>query len=217
MRIVLLGYPGAGKGTQSRALSAKYGIPHLASGDLLRAEIKAKTPLGLKVAGLLKKGTLVPDATVIEMIEAKLDRCADGFVLDGYPRTLGQAKALDQYLKRARRKLDLVFYLTLPREEVLRRLTSRRTCANCGALYNLVSRPPKADGRCDACGGPLVQRDDDKEGTVRKRLDVYEDLTRPLTAYYRSGGVFHEVDGSSLAPDVTARLAALADPLAVHS
>lgn len=217
MRIVLLGCPGAGKGTQSRALSQKYGLAHISTGDLFRAEIAAKSALGIKVADYLRNGTLVPDAVVVELVAGKLESCEAGFLLDGFPRTLEQAQALDKVLRGQGRQLDLVLYLRLCGDEVLRRLTSRRSCPKCNALYNLLSAPPKAEGKCDACGTELAQREDDTEATVKKRLMVYEDLTRPLAAYYRSEQVFHEIDGAQPVEKVTGAMAAVIDSYSVRS
>ena len=203
MHIVLLGCPGAGKGTQSKILAARHGIAHIATGDLFRAEIAAKSPIGLKVADYLKSGTLVPDSVVVEMVAGKLDAEEKGWLLDGFPRTLEQAQALDKYLAQSGGRIDLVMYLNMPDGVVLKRLTGRRSCEKCGELYNLESRPSQAEGKCDKCGGDLKQREDDSEATVRKRLMVYEDLTRPLVAYYRSEQVFHEIDGNQSAEKVT--------------
>ncbi|MBI4386936.1 MAG: adenylate kinase [Elusimicrobia bacterium] len=216
-RLVLLGCPGAGKGTQSKVLAQRYALTHIATGDIFRAEIASKTPLGLRVADYLKSGTLVPDSLVIEMVAGRLERGADGFILDGYPRTLEQAQALDQYLNRTGKKLDMVLHLNLDETEVLRRLTRRRSCSGCGALYNLESRVPKEEGKCDECGGALTQREDDREETVRKRLMVYEDLTRPLIAYYRTEHAFHEIDASQGVDRVTQQLTVLIDGAAVST
>lgn len=202
-RIVLLGCPGAGKGTQAAILSQKFGLTHIATGNLFRSEIAAKTALGLKVADYLKSGTLVPDNVVVEMVASKLDGTASGWVLDGFPRTLEQAQALDQILKQSNQKIDVVIYLNINESELLTRLTSRRGCEKCGELYNLVTAPPKVEGKCDKCGGDLKQREDDSEATVKKRLMVYEDLTRPLVAYYRAETDFYEVDASQPISKVT--------------
>lgn len=203
MRIVILGYPGAGKGTQAGVLAGRYGLSHIATGDLFRAEIAAKSALGLKVSDYLRNGTLVPDQLVVEMVTGRLDKASGGFILDGFPRTLEQAQALDRYLSSAGQRIDVVFYLEMRSEDVLRRLTSRSTCSGCGALYNLVTAPPRTAGKCDRCGGELRQREDDGEATVRKRLMVYEDLTRPLLAYYRAEQVLHAVDGAQPVEKVT--------------
>ncbi|MBI3547742.1 MAG: adenylate kinase [Elusimicrobia bacterium] len=211
MRIVLLGCPGAGKGTQSKILAERYGLEHVATGDLFRAEIAAKSPLGLKVENYLKSGTLVPDATVVDLVASKLDGLTRGFLLDGFPRTLEQAQSLDKYLSKNKAGIDLVLYLNMNEKEVMRRLTSRRSCPKCGELYNVISRPPQAEGKCDKCGADLVQRPDDSETTVKKRLMVYDDLTRPLVAYYRSQSDFHEVDGAQPVETVTEQLTSIVD------
>ncbi|HAH07619.1 MAG TPA: adenylate kinase [Elusimicrobia bacterium] len=214
MRIILLGCPGAGKGTQAKALCGRYGLSHVSTGDLFRAEAAAKSALGRKVEDFMKRGMLVPDEVVIEMVAAKLDSLAGGWLFDGFPRTLPQAQELDKVLRDSDKRIDLVLNLGLRPEEVISRMTGRRSCPGCGEVFNLKSRPPKAEGRCDKCGGTLVQREDDVEATVRKRLMVYEDLTQPLVAYYRTEGLFEEVDGSQPASEVTAQLAAIVDRVA---
>lgn len=211
LRMVLLGCPGAGKGTQARILCEKYGLAHVATGDLLRAEIAAKSELGLKVADYLKKGTLVPDQVVVEMAAKKLDATPGGWLLDGFPRTLEQAQALDGYLSRKKQDIDLVLYLDVPEAEIVSRLTSRRSCGKCGEVFNVISRKPAKEGVCDKCGGPLHQREDDSEATVRKRMMVYEDLTRPLVSYYKSEHRFEEVGGARAPEAVTRDLAAAVD------
>lgn len=217
MRIILLGCPGAGKGTQARILSQRYDLPHIATGDLFRAEISAKSALGLRVADYLKSGTLVPDSLVVEMVAGKLETSSAGFLLDGFPRTLEQAQALDGYLRRSGQRIDLVLYLAVREEAVVERLVSRRSCAACGVLYNLLSRPSQNEGRCDQCGGALVQREDDRETTVRKRLMVYEDLTRPLIAYYHTEYAFHEVDAAQSMEHVTEQILSVIERTVVRS
>lgn len=211
MRIVLLGCPGAGKGTQSKVLSSRFDLAHISTGDLFRAEMEKKSPLGQKVSEYVRKGMLVPDAVVIELVAAKLDESGGRWLLDGFPRTLEQAQALDKYLQGKGQGIDLVVYLAMMPEEVVRRLTGRRTCSKCGEVYNLASRPPVQEGLCDACGGELIQREDDSEATVRKRLMVYEDLTQPLTAYYRAAHAFHELDGGMPVDEVTESLSAVVE------
>jgi len=211
VRIVLLGCPGAGKGTQARILCQKYGLTHIATGDLLRAEIENKTEVGLKVADYLKKGMLVPDEVVIGIAAKKLDEAAKGWLLDGFPRTLQQAHALDEYLSKHGQKIERVVYIAMNESEVIARLTTRRSCGKCGQVYNVNTRPPKVEGKCDACGGDLVQREDDSDATVRKRLMVYEDLTQPLVAYYRNEHDFHQVDGARSPEDVTEQIAGVLD------
>ena len=207
MNIILLGCPGAGKGTQAKILAEKYGLKHIATGDLFRAEIAAKTPLGLKVGDYLRNGTLVPDHLVVEMVAGKLDGSnAAGYVLDGFPRTLEQAQALDGVLKKTSQRIDAVAYINMKEAEVIQRLSSRRSCSKCGALYNLLTKPPKTEGKCDACGGDIIQREDDSEQTVRKRLLVYNDLTSPLISFYRSEVPFFEIDGAQPIDAVTEAL-----------
>lgn len=209
MHLILLGCPGAGKGTQAKVLSQRNNLTHLSTGDIFRAQIAAKTALGQKVENYLKSGTLVPDSIVVEMVAGKLDESAQGWLLDGFPRTLEQAQALDKYLKQAGQQIDLVLNLAMDENAVVERMTARRNCGSCGELFNLVSKPPQAEGKCDQCGGELKQREDDKEATVRKRLMVYEDLTRPLVAYYRSEHAFHEVNGNQPSEKVTEAVVAL--------
>ncbi|MBI5201032.1 MAG: adenylate kinase [Elusimicrobia bacterium] len=211
MNLILLGCPGAGKGTQSKLLAQRYGLAHIATGDLFRAQIAQKTALGQKVESYLKSGTLVPDSIVVEMVAGKLGECSSGWLLDGFPRTLEQAQALDKMLKSEGKTIDMVLYLNMDEKAVLARMTTRRSCASCGELYNTISKPPTTEGKCDKCGGELKQRDDDQETTVKKRLMVYEDLTRPLIAYYRSEHAFNEVNGNQPMEKVTGELVAFVD------
>jgi adenylate kinase len=196
-RVIFLGAPGAGKGTQARNLAAEWGVPQVATGDMLREAVAAKTPLGLEAKRYMDSGGLVPDDVVIGLVEERLARpdAAPGFVLDGFPRTAAQAEALDAMLKRRGQGLDRVVFLDVGREELLRRLTGRRTCGQCGTAYHLVSAPPKTAGRCDKCGGELTQRSDDSREAVANRLDVYEKQTAPLLAYYRERGLLAPVPG----------------------
>ncbi|OGR87716.1 MAG: adenylate kinase [Elusimicrobia bacterium RIFCSPHIGHO2_02_FULL_57_9] len=210
MIVILLGAPGSGKGTQSRILSAKYGFKHLATGDIFRSEIAAKTTLGLKAAEYVKSGKLVPDDTVTEMVAGKLEG-AEKCLLDGFPRNLAQAHALAPLLSRQGEAIDLVIFMNLPKKEALKRLTSRRVCGSCGEVFNFISRPPKTEGKCDQCGGNLTQREDDTEATADKRLMVFEDLTRPLVVYYKAEQVFQEVDASQSLEEVTKNLCAVID------
>ncbi len=213
MIFILLGAPGSGKGTQSKILAAKYGMRHLATGDIFRSEIAAKTSLGLKASEYVKAGRLVPDEIVTEMVAGRLEVDGGRYLLDGFPRNLEQAHALTKVLAPHRAGVDLVLYLNLPAHEVLKRLTSRRVCLACGEVYNTITRPPKAEGRCDVCGGGVIQREDDTEDTVRKRLMVFEDLTQPLVAYYKSEQVFHEVDAARSPGEVTEALCAAIERL----
>jgi adenylate kinase len=196
-RVIFLGPPGAGKGTQARGLAAEWGVPQVATGDMLREAAAAGTPLGLEAKRYMDAGGLVPDEVVIGLVEERLDRpdAARGFVLDGFPRTAAQAEALDAMLRRRGQSLDRVVFLDVGREELIRRLTGRRVCGRCGTAFHLVSAPPRVAGRCDKCGGELTQRSDDTREAVATRLDVYEKQTAPLLAYYRDRGLLVTVPG----------------------
>lgn len=210
MIVILLGAPGSGKGTQSKLLAGKYGFTHLATGDIFRAEIAAKTALGEKASEYVKSGKLVPDNIVTEMVAGKLEP-GRKYLLDGFPRNLEQAQALSAMLAPQKQAIDLVIFLNLPQGEAIKRLTSRRICAKCGEVYNVMTKPPKTDAKCDACGGDVIQRDDDGEATAKKRLMVFDDLTHPLVAYYKAEQVFHEVDASQAPETVTQQLSAVID------
>jgi len=212
MILVLLGAPGSGKGTQSKALAAKYGFTHLSTGDIFRAEMAQKTPLGEKAAEYVKNGKLVPDTVVTEMVAGKLE-AGRNYLLDGFPRNVEQAQALDGMLKQHGSAVDRVILLDLSQAETLKRLTSRRVCAKCGEVYNVLTKPPKAEGKCDLCGGDVVQRDDDSEATAKKRLMVYDDLTSPLIAYYKAEGLFEQVDAAQQPAKVTADVSKIIDGL----
>jgi adenylate kinase len=198
MRIVFLGAPGAGKGTQARLVADRHGIPQISTGDILRAAVKAGTPLGVEAKGYMDRGELVPDALMVGLIRDRLGQpdCARGYILDGFPRTLEQARALDSMLKEIGCPLQIAIDFTVPTEELVRRLTGRRVCRNCGASFHVVSAPPKQEGVCDACGGELYQRADDNAETVSKRLEVYDAQTAPITDYYRAQGILKTVDGT---------------------
>ncbi len=197
-RIVLLGPPGSGKGTQASAMQQRWGLVHLASGDLLRANVKEDTELGRKARPYMDAGELVPDELILDMMEERLSQpeAQAGFVLDGFPRTLAQAEALDQRLERRGQRLAAVVYLRVTEEEILRRLSGRLTCPQCNAIYQADTMPPRRAGVCDRCGSALVQRADEQPEVVRNRLRVYEEQTAPLAEYYRSRGLLHEVDGA---------------------
>lgn len=210
MIVILLGSPGSGKGTQSKRLADRYGFQHLATGDIFRAEIAQKTAIGVKAQDYLKNGKLVPDSIVIEMVAGKIET-GGNYLLDGFPRTIEQAQGLAEMLKRVGASVDLVVFLTLPKEEAIRRMTSRRTCSNCGEVFNAISRPTTVDGVCDKCSGKVAQREDDSEATAVKRLMVFEDLTHPLVAYYKSEAAFQEVDASKSPETVEAALSAVID------
>ncbi len=204
MNIIMLGPPGAGKGTQAKMMVEKLGIPQISTGDMLRAAVKEGTELGRKAKEYMDGGKLVPDDVVIGIVKERLAQsdCDKGFILDGFPRTIPQAEALDKVLGELGKKIEYVINVAVPNKELLTRLTGRRTCRKCGAMYHLVFNPPKKEGVCDKCGGELYQRDDDKEDTIRQRLKVYEDQTSPLIEYYRKKGVLYDVDGTGSIPEI---------------
>ena len=197
MRLVFLGPPGAGKGTQAKLVSRRYGIPGIATGDMLREAVAAGAPLGREAKGVMDGGALVPDEVVIGLVADRLERddCRKGFILDGFPRTVPQAEALGKLLTVRGEVLDRVLAFDLSEIELLRRLTGRRVCRTCGTNFHLVSSPPKHAGVCDACGGELFQRDDDDEATVRRRLAVYRAETQPLLDYYQRHGLLSKMPG----------------------
>jgi adenylate kinase len=198
MRLVLLGAPGAGKGTQAKKLIEKYGIPQISTGDLLRAAVAAGTPLGKEARSFMDKGELVPDRVVLGMVQERLkqDDCREGYILDGFPRNTAQAEALDKMLVALKMPLTAALSVDVPFGDLMKRLTGRRTCKGCGQMYNIYFNAPKKDGKCDKCGGELFQRDDDKEETIKKRLDVYSSQTAPLFDYYKKKGILSSVIGT---------------------
>jgi adenylate kinase len=198
MRIVLLGAPGAGKGTQAKKLIEKYGMPQISTGDLLRAAVAAGTPLGKEAKSYMDKGELVPDSVVLGMVQERLqkDDCKKGYILDGFPRNTAQAEALDKMLASLNMSLSGALSVDVPFEDLMKRLTGRRTCKACGQMYNVYFGPPKKEGTCDKCGGELFQRDDDKEATIKKRLEVYTAQTEPLIGYYKNKGIVKSVAGT---------------------
>jgi len=204
MRIVLLGAPGCGKGTQAKMLTEKFSIPQISTGDILRAAVKDKTPMGLKAKQYMDAGGLVPDEVVVGIVRDRLQEadCINGFILDGFPRTVAQADALQTSLEEMDKALDRVISLDVDAEALVERLTGRRTCKDCGRGYHIKFDPPRVDALCDTCGGSLFQRDDDQEETIRKRLQVYADQTAPLISYYRQAGVLMELDGMQPIPQV---------------
>ena len=198
MKIVMLGAPGAGKGTQAKIISEKYGIPHISTGDIFRANIKENTDLGKKAKEYMDKGLLVPDELVVDLVVDRLaqDDAKTGYVLDGFPRTIPQAEALDEALAKIGEKLDYAIDVDVPDENIINRMSGRRACVSCGGTYHIKYNPTKKEGICDACGGELVLRDDDKPETVKKRLNVYHEQTQPLIDYYTKAGILKEVDGT---------------------
>lgn len=198
MKIIMLGAPGAGKGTQAKKIAAKYQIPHVSTGDIFRANIKNGTELGMKAKSYMDAGGLVPDEITIGMLLDRIHEadCENGYVLDGFPRTIPQAESLTQALAGMDEKIDYAVNVDVPDENIISRMSGRRACLNCGATYHIVYNPPKQEGVCDVCGDKLVLRDDDKPETVQKRLSVYHDQTQPLIEYYEKAGVLKQVDGT---------------------
>ena len=198
MKVVMLGAPGAGKGTQAKKIAAKYSIPHISTGDIFRANIKNGTELGKKAKTYMDQGLLVPDELVVDLVVDRVNQedCANGYVLDGFPRTIPQAEALTKALAGQGQKLDYAIDVDVPDENIVRRMGGRRACVGCGATYHLEYAPPKQDGICDTCGGELILRDDDKPETVTKRLGVYHEQTQPLIDYYTNAGILKRVDGT---------------------
>ena len=197
LRTILLGAPGAGKGTQAARIIEKYNIPHISTGDIFRDNIKRQTELGMRAQEYMNKGELVPDDLTCEIATTRLleDDCKNGFLLDGFPRTVYQAGKLDEFLKEHGQTLDKVIDVEVDQEALIARLTGRRVCKNCGATFHVINIPPKEEGICDNCGNNLIQRDDDSEETARNRLSVYADQTMPLIDYYKDQGILVEIDG----------------------
>jgi adenylate kinase len=209
VRLVLLGPPGAGKGTQARMLEKRFGVPQVASGDLLRTAVRKKTALGREARRFMDKGALVPDDLVLKLVEERLSQpdAASGFILDGFPRTVAQAETLSAMLKTAgHRQLDKVVAIMVPDEEIVKRISGRRTCKNCGAMYHLIYDPPRNHNLCNSCNGELYQRDDDAEDTVRMRLEVYAATMRPLLEYYERAGLLKQIDGIGRPEEIQQRI-----------
>lgn len=215
MRIVLLGAPGSGKGTQAKLLTEKYRIPHVSTGDLLRAALSAGTPLGLRAKAAMDAGQLVSDEIVLGIIRERLgtDDARKGFILDGFPRNLVQAQALDAMLMNLNQPLDCALLMEVDYDILMQRLTGRRTCENCGATYNVYTHPPRLDDQCDRCGAPLHHRADDNEETIGNRLRVYESQTRPLIAFYRQQNRLETVDAVGEVADIFKRLQVILEPI----
>ena len=204
MKVIMLGAPGAGKGTQAKQIADKYSIPHISTGDIFRANIKNGTELGKKAKTFMDQGLLVPDELVVELVADRIqqDDCKNGFVLDGFPRTIPQAEALDAALAKVNEKMDYAIDVDVPDENIITRMSGRRACLNCGATYHIVSIPTKVEGICDRCGSPVVLRDDDKPETVKKRLEVYHEQTQPLIDYYKKKDILKTVNGVQPMEDV---------------
>jgi adenylate kinase len=197
MKVIFLGPPGSGKGTQAKMVAERLGIPQISTGDMLRSAVREGTPMGLKAKAMMDAGALVADEVVVGIVQERLlkDDCKTGFILDGFPRTVPQADALQQCLQDLGKELDKVISLEVDNDAVVERITGRRTCRDCGKMYHVRFDPPGQEGVCDACGGELYLRDDDQEATIRKRLEVYEQQTAPLIAYYQKAGLVQAIDG----------------------
>lgn len=211
MRIIMLGAPGAGKGTQAKKIAEKYNIPHISTGDIFRANIKNGTELGVKAKSYMDQGLLVPDELVVDLVADRIqqDDAKAGYVLDGFPRTIPQAESLDAALAKMGEKIDYAIDVEVPDENIINRMSGRRACVKCGATYHLQYAKPKADGVCDVCGEQLILRDDDKPETVQKRLAVYHQQTQPLIDYYEKQNALKEVDGTKDMEDVFADIVSI--------
>ncbi|AYE34562.1 adenylate kinase [Clostridium septicum] len=204
MKIVLLGPPGAGKGTQAKSISNRYSIPHISTGDIFRKNISENTPLGVEAKKHIDKGQLVPDEITINMVKNRLqdEDCKGGYLLDGFPRTVAQAEALQQFLIERNENIDTALLIEVPMEFILERMTGRRVCPSCGASYHIKFNPPTIAGKCDVCGSDIIQRKDDSEETVSERLDVYERQTQPLIDFYKERNLLSIVDGTKAINEV---------------
>lgn len=204
MKVIMLGAPGAGKGTQAIKIAGKWQVPHISTGDIFRSNIKNGTELGVKAKSFMDQGLLVPDELVVDLVadRVKQEDCKNGYVLDGFPRTIPQAESLDKALEAMNEKIDYAVNVEVPDENIINRMAGRRACVSCGATYHLVHIPTKAEGICDRCGNELILRDDDKPETVKKRLDIYHEQTQPLIEYYQRKNALVEVDGTKDIDDV---------------
>ncbi len=213
MKIIMLGAPGAGKGTQAKFISAKYKIPQISTGDIFRANIKNKTELGKKAKSYIDKGLLVPDELTLDLVTDRLGRedCTDGYILDGFPRTMKQADALTWALQKQGTSIDFAIDIEVPDEDIIARMSGRRVCPKCGATFHVEYNPPKQEGICDVCGEKLIIREDDKAETVKKRLNVYHESTQPLIDYYKKADCLHTFDGTESIEDVFAKISAVLD------
>ncbi|MCR4929363.1 MAG: adenylate kinase [Lachnospiraceae bacterium] len=211
MKIVMLGAPGAGKGTQAKMIADKYTIPHISTGDIFRANIKEGTPLGLEAKSYMDQGKLVPDELTVKILLDRVakDDCKNGYVLDGFPRTIPQANVLKEALEKQNDKIDYAINVDVPDENIVRRMSGRRACVTCGATYHIEHVPPKTEGVCDKCGSELILRDDDKPETVLNRLKIYHEQTQPLIDFYNNEGILKEVDGTIDVKDVFANIVSI--------
>ena len=211
MKIILLGPPGCGKGTQAKSLKEKYNIPQISTGDILRAAVRDKTPLGVKAKEYMDRGDLVPDELVVQIVEDRLKNpdCNSGFILDGFPRTVAQAEALEK----AGVDIDAAVSIVVEDEEIMKRLAGRRTCRNCSAMYHVEFDPPRKEGVCDKCGGELYQRDDDREETIKNRLNVYRAQTEPLIQWYADRNKLHEVKGTGSIDQIFSNIVNILDQI----
>ena len=211
MKIIMLGAPGAGKGTQAKMIADKYGVPHISTGDIFRANIKNGTELGMEAKKYMDQGLLVPDELTVRILLDRVaqDDCKNGYVLDGFPRTIPQAEVLDSELTKLGDHIDYAINVDVPDENIVNRMSGRRACLNCGATYHIVSIPTKVEGICDRCGQPVVLRDDDKPETVQKRLTVYHEQTQPLIDYYKKQSILKTVDGTQPMEKVFADIVAI--------
>ena len=198
MKIIMLGAPGAGKGSQASRIAMEYQLPHISTGDIFRANLKEETELGKKAKSFMDKGELVPDDITIAMLLERIHKedCKNGYILDGFPRTIPQAEALKEALAKKNEKIDLALDVEATDELIIKRMAGRRTCPACGAIYHIVTLPPKEEGQCDRCGADLIQRKDDNEETVKNRLKIYHEITEPLISYYKKEGILEEIDGA---------------------
>lgn len=208
INLILLGPPGAGKGSQAKSLATRYGIPHISTGDILRAAVRDKTPLGIKARAYMDKGALAPDNLVVDIVAERLTRddCNAGFILDGFPRNIAQAEAVEKMLGELGKKTDKVVNIEVSHKEIVKRLSGRRVCRSCGEGYHIIFNPPVDDKKCDKCKGELYQRDDDKEDTIEARLKVYDEQTAPLVDFYKKKGSLVTVDGIGGFQEITEKI-----------
>ncbi|MCR5604330.1 MAG: adenylate kinase [Lachnospiraceae bacterium] len=218
MKIIMLGAPGAGKGTQAKMIAEKYGIPHVSTGDIFRANIKNQTELGMEAKKYMDQGLLVPDELTVKILLDRVakDDCKNGYVLDGFPRTIPQAEVLDKAVAELNESIDFAINVDVKDESIIKRMSGRRACLKCGATYHIEHIPPKQEGICDSCGSELVLRDDDKPETVKKRLSVYHEQTQPLIDYYSKKGILREVNGSQDMKDVFNAIVTILDSAVKH-